>query len=212
MSMRITKVYTKSGDDGTTGLVGGQRLRKDHARIESYGTVDELMAAMACARVEFSAEHVGRVRSAQRAADFAGLLEYMQNLLFTLGGELATRVEDLDPRMPVIGAGDVEFLERACDAYNAELPALKDFVLPGGSRTSAALHVARTVARRAERCVVALAAEEPVGAHCAVFLNRFSDALFVLCRWVNREMQVPEVLWRHGMKPPALPGVDDAGQ
>ncbi len=210
MSMRITKVYTKGGDDGTTGLVGGQRLRKDHPRIESYGTVDELMAALAVARVEWQQEHPGRVRSAERAADFAALLEYMQNLLFTLGGELATRVEDLDPRMPVIRGEDVAYLEQVCDAYNAELEALRDFVLPGGSRTSAALHLARTVARRAERCVVALSAQEKVGPDCAVFLNRFSDALFVLCRWVNRELRVPEVLWRHGLKPPPLPG--DGGE
>ncbi len=204
MSLRITKVYTKSGDDGTTGLVGGQRVRKDHARIESYGTVDELMAHMGVARMHF-AQDASRFTDAAAATAFAELLEYMENMLFTLGGELATQVADIDPRMPTITAEDVAFLEHTCDAYNGALPPLKDFVLPGGSHTSTALHVARTVARRAERHVIHLAAEEPVGPQCAVFLNRFSDALFVLCRWVNHAMQIPETTWRHKMPPPSLP-------
>lgn len=208
MSLRITKVYTKSGDDGTTGLVGGQRVRKDDARIEAYGTVDELMAAMGVARMELAREMAKehtRLRSASRAADFAGLLEFMQNRLFTLGGELATRVEDIDPRMPVIVAEDVEFMERACDAYNEELPPLTDFVLPGGTIVSSALHVARTVARRAERRVIALAQAEKVGPHCIVFLNRYSDLLFVLSRWVNAEFRAAEVIWRQKLNPPPLP-------
>lgn len=204
MSMRITKVYTKSGDDGTTGLVGGQRVRKDNARIESYGTVDELMSLMGVARMHLAAD-APRFTDAASATAFAEVLEYMQNMLFTLGGELATRAEDIDPRMPTITAEDVAFLERTCDAYNGALPPLKDFVLPGGSHTSTALHVARTVARRAERHVIHLAAEETVSPQCAVFLNRFSDALFVLCRWVNHAMQIPETTWRHKMPPPPLP-------
>ncbi|MDX2176637.1 MAG: cob(I)yrinic acid a,c-diamide adenosyltransferase [Candidatus Sumerlaeia bacterium] len=208
MSLRITSVYTKTGDDGGTALVGGQRVRKHHPRIESYGTVDELMAVLGVARVEFDTEHK-RINNASRSADFASLLEYLQNRLFTLGGQLATREEDMHPKMPRIVEDDIAFLERVCDAYNAGLEPLKDFVLPGGARTAAALHVARTVARRAERHLVALAEQETVDPLCAKFLNRLSDALFIVSRWVNKEMGCYEVIWRQQLAAPPLPELDE---
>lgn len=202
--LRITSVYTKSGDLGETALAGGQRLSKDAARIEAYGTVDELMAFLAHARTELVTEARSFVGT-KAGADFARLLEYLENKLFTLGGELATRAEDRHPKQAVIGAADIAYLERVCDAYNETLPPLRDFVLPGGSRTSVALHLARTVARRAERRTVSLARQEDIGPHPIVWLNRLSDALFVLSRWVDRQLGAKEVLWNHAAEEPPLP-------
>lgn len=204
MSLRITKVYTRGGDQGTTRLAGGQRLPKDHVRIESYGSTDELMAVFALVRQEYAQERQ-RIADPARAALFANVLEYIQNKLFTLGGELATRAEDRHPQMETITEEDVLWLEKLCDHYNETLPPLKDFVLPGGTRTNAALHLARTVARRAERHLTRLSREEDLGPHPLRWLNRLSDALFVLCRWSNTAMGEPEVLWRHRMPAPVLP-------
>ena len=200
--MRITRVYTKVGDDGCTSLVGGQRVAKHSLRIEAYGTVDELNAILGWARQELHDEP--KLLAAEDAAMLDQLLEFLGNKLFTLGGDLATRMEDRHPMMPVIKPEDIAFLERVCDAYNASLPPLKDFVLPGGSRTNVALHVARTVCRRAERVVTALAEEEKTG-DAVVFLNRLSDALFVLSRWVSVRGKAPEVLWRRDLPEPTLP-------
>lgn len=205
MADRITRVYTRSGDDGTTGLVGGQRVPKDNARIEAYGTSDELMSIIGWIRAEL-AEERSRFSSTSDATGLDQLLEFIGNKLFTLGGDLATRIPDRHPLMPVIVAADIEFLERVCDAYNEDLPALKDFVLPGGSRTAAALHVARTVARRAERTVITLQASEETGGLPAKYLNRLSDALFILARWTLNRMTIPEVIWRRDLPEPRLPG------
>ncbi len=201
--MRITKVYTKTGDSGTTGLVGGQRVPKHDLRIESYGTVDELNAALAIARQAFNDE--SKDSDSRSEGDFDKLMEFIGNKLFTLGGDLATRLEDRHPQMPVITEADIEFLEKVCDAYNESLPPLEDFVLPGGSRTSAALHVCRTITRRAERAVTALDAHERTGGLPQQYLNRLSDALFVLSRWVNFQLGVKEVIWERGLEPPSLP-------
>jgi len=202
---RITRVYTKTGDDGTTGLVGGQRVRKDSARIESYGTVDELSAALGIARLELESESqvFGDPRDAGLLGDH---LRHIQNQLFTLGGDLATRIPDRHPMMPVVTVDLVNYLERVCDAFNGSLAPLTDFILPGGSRTSAALHAARTICRRAERAVLSLAAEEDTGPHALVYLNRLSDALFVLARWANARMNVPEFTWDRKLEEPAMPG------
>src|SRR5690606_9577842 len=177
---------------------------KDDPRIAAYGTSDELSAVLAVARAELNAERE-RFFDAENAERVDALLEFLLNKFFTLGGDLATRIPDRHPMMPVITEEDVKFLESVCDAYNAELPPLKDFILPGGSRTAATLHVARTVARRAERVVVALDAVEETGGLPARWLNRASDALFVLARYVNRQMGVDDVIWRRDLPAPELP-------
>lgn len=198
--MRITRVYTKTGDDGTTGLAGGRRVPKDHPRIEAYGTVDELASLIGWARQELQHD-APRFESPEDARRLDQLLEFIGNKLFTLGGDLATAVDDRHPQMPVITPDDIAHLERVCDTYNSPLPPLKDFILPGGSRTASALHIARTVARRAERRVTTLATTEKTG-HAATYLNRLSDALFVLARWTNLKMNVTEVIWNRDLKQP----------
>ena len=181
---RLTRIYTRTGDDGTTALGGGQRVPKDALRIEAYGTVDELNSvlgvAMATGLVERLAEPVAVI----------------QNELFHLGSDLCVLEEDKE-EMPVprIEARHVDALERLMDALNEELEPLANFVLPGGSLGAAHLHVARTVCRRAERLVVALAREEPVGELTVKYLNRLSDALFVMARYENRARGEEDVIW-----------------
>lgn len=198
---RITRVYTKTGDGGQTGLVGGQRVAKNHPRIDAYGTVDELAAAIGMCRLELEAERA-RFDAPSSADKLAAHLKYVQNQLFTLGGDLATRIEDRHPQMPVTTAKEIEYLERVCDAFNEELPPLKDFILAGGSRTSGALHVARTICRRGERVVQTLGEIEPIGDAPLVYLNRLSDALFILARWANFRMGAAEFTWDRGMAEP----------
>lgn len=181
---RITKVYTKTGDDGTTGLGSGQRVTKDSARIEAYGTVDELNcqigAALAVGLNETIAPELARI----------------QNELFHLGSDLCILEEDkLRLPVPEIGASHVEALEKLMDRLSDELSPLANFILPGGSAGAAALHVARTVCRRAERLVVALSRREKIGAYTVQYLNRLSDALFVMARHENKRRGVPDVLW-----------------
>lgn len=200
---RITKVYTKTGDSGETGLVGGQRVAKNHPRIEAYGTVDELSAALGTARVELESER-GRFPDSADAEKLAAHLKFIQNQLFTLGGDLATRLEDRHPMMPVMRGEEIAYLERLCDAFNADLPPLADFILPGGSRTSAALHVARTVCRRGERVLIHLALTEDIGEPPLVYLNRLSDALFVLARWANERMGIEEFTWKRDFVEPEM--------
>lgn len=181
---RITKVYTRTGDDGTTALGGGQRLRKDSPRIEAYGTVDELNSA------------IGAALSAGIEERLAGELLRIQNELFHLGSDLCVLEEDkASLPVPAIEERHVEALEALMDELSAELPPLENFVLPGGSPGAAQLHVARTVSRRAERRLVALAATEAVGPHTLRYLNRLSDALFVLARYENAKKRVPDLLW-----------------
>jgi len=180
----IVKIYTKTGDAGETGLFGGPRVRKDHARIRAYGEVDELNAV------------VGLVRAAGRDGEVDGLLQSIQNDLFDLGAVLATPdPKKLQGKGSFVGAGEIERLEREIDRMEKDLSPLKTFVLPGGSELAARLHLARTVCRRAERQVVALAAVEPVGAEIVVYLNRLSDFLFVLSRWANLKAGVADVAW-----------------
>jgi len=181
---RITRVYTRAGDDGTTALGSGQRVPKSARRIAAYGTVDELNAQL------------GVVLASGVAAALVAPLRRIQNDLFHAGAELcipeAQRATHPGPR---IEARHVAALEELMDQLGAQLPALQNFVLPGGAAAAAHLHVARTVCRRAEREVVALAAEEPIGPHVLVYLNRLSDALFVLGRYQNKLAGVPEPIW-----------------
>jgi cob(I)alamin adenosyltransferase len=177
------KIYTKTGDEGETGLFGGGRVRKDHARIEAYGTVDELNAALGTARGE----------ALQNDLDQA--LRQIQNDLFDLGAELATpHAEILKTR---VGSEQIQQLEQWIDAWETELPPLKTFILPGGLRAAGELHLARTICRRAERCVVRLAeiTEQPISAEIGIYLNRLSDLLFVAARLVNQRGGRGDELW-----------------
>ncbi len=181
----LNRIYTRRGDDGETSLAGGQRLPKDALRIECYGTVDELNAFLGLATL-----------SAQTSLPrLAEILKRVQHELFNLGSVLATLPADLHPRQPRITNAEIEQLEREIDSMNEDLPPLRSFVLPGGSRLSAELHVCRTVCRRAERIAVTLAREEDGLPEAVRYLNRLSDALFVWSRWVNRELGAPETLW-----------------
>lgn len=181
---RITRVYTRTGDDGTTGLGGGQRVPKDSVRIETYGTVDELSS------------EIGAAIAQGLSPRLTGELARIQNELFNVGSDLCILEED-KARMPVpvVEGRHVEALERLMDELSSELPSLDNFILPGGSPGAAQLHVARTVCRRAERLAVALAREEAVGPFVVRYLNRLSDALFVMARYENLHKGIPDVLW-----------------
>jgi cob(I)alamin adenosyltransferase len=195
MAIRITKVYTKSGDRGDTALVGGQRVAKDSLRIESYGTVDELNACVGVAREAVRAQKKPAVKKRLEAE-----LQRVQQALFNLGSELACLPEDLVPGMPVAGAADIAHLEACMDDFTPQLPALKSFILPGGGPVHAQLHVCRTVCRRAERVVVRLAREERVRPEAVQYLNRLSDFFFVLGRWAGKQYGEPEVLWQAALE------------
>jgi cob(I)alamin adenosyltransferase len=177
------KIYTKTGDDGTTGLFGGGRVPKSDPRIECYGTVDELNAAVGFA--------------AAAAADLADKLAQVQNDLFVIGSHLATPEEDTRrlARVPAFEESSVARLEAEIDAAEADLPPLRNFILPGGVEAAARLHLARTVCRRAERLLVALAASQRVDPVILRYLNRLSDWLFVCARWCNRRAGTPDVPW-----------------
>lgn len=181
---RITKVYTRTGDDGTTALGTGQRVPKSAPRIQAYGTVDELNAL------------VGVVLAAGVAPALVDPLRRIQNELFHLGAELCVPEADRARRPgPRIETRHVQALEQLMDQLSAALAPLQNFVLPGGTAAAAHLHTARTVCRRAEREVVALSATEPVGPEAIKYLNRLSDALFVMARFDNQTAGVPEPLW-----------------
>jgi cob(I)alamin adenosyltransferase len=184
----LNRIYTRVGDRGETGLVGGQRIPKDDLRIESYGTVDELNAVIGLAAVSVATE--------PRLAELSAILLRVQHELFNLGSILATKQEDVHPKQPRITHLEVEALEHEIDEMNAVLPTLRSFVLPGGTRINAELHLARTICRRAERVVVALTRREQVDPEAIRYLNRLSDALFVWSRWTSHVMGVPEVLWQ----------------
>ncbi len=189
--LALNRIYTRRGDEGETSLVGGQRVPKDHLRIESYGTVDELNAFIGVART--TAEQLASHQPSLAA--FALILKRVQHELFNLGSILATLPADVHPKQPRITAADITQLETELDSANDELEPLRSFVLPGGSRLDAELHVCRTVCRRAERLLVALAREEAVPAEAIGYLNRLSDALFVWSRWVNKVLGAPETVW-----------------
>ncbi|HEV8444458.1 MAG TPA: cob(I)yrinic acid a,c-diamide adenosyltransferase [Steroidobacteraceae bacterium] len=180
MGHRLSKIYTRTGDDGTTGLGDGHRVRKDHARVEAYGTVDEANSA------------IGMILAVPGLpAAVSRCLTEIQHDLFDLGGELCI------PGTQVIKADQVAQLEQVLDGFNDPLPPLKDFILPGGGPATAACHLARTIVRRAERRVWSLAEAENVGAVAPRYLNRLSDLLFVIARVLARHEHGSEVLWRH---------------
>lgn len=178
------KIYTRTGDDGTTGLIGGTRVKKYNLRLEAYGTIDELNS------------YIGVVRSLQSDTSADEILEKIQNKLFVIGANLAT--EDLSgvirQQLPC-RESDVATLEKEIDRMNEVLPDLKNFVLPGGCQASAFCHVARTVCRRAERHIVELSEKSDVDQLLIKYVNRLSDYLFVLARKVMYDQKVPEILW-----------------
>jgi len=185
---RLTKIYTKTGDEGMTGLAGGQRVSKDSQRVETYGTVDELNSQIGVALATGLCERL------------TAELRSIQNELFDLGSDLATpAASQARHPVPTIEARHIEKLERLIDELNEVVGPLANFLLPGGSPGAAQLHVARTVCRRAERAATALAHDEVIGATVLPYLNRLSDALFVMARYENHERGVAEPLWRPGL-------------
>jgi len=188
--MRITKVYTRTGDAGQTRLAGGQQVWKDCLRVEAYGTVDELNASVGFVRA--MNDEAAAVESAKQLEQD---LRWVQNKLFDAGSLLATAPGQTFKNMPTVTAQDVTRLERMIDKCQKDLAPLKEFILPGGGKVSAALHQSRTICRRAERICVKLTREEPVDPQINKFLNRLSDALFVLARWTAKTQGEPEFLW-----------------
>ena len=205
MPISITRVYTRLGDGGETALVGGRRVPKDSPRIVAYGTLDELNAAVGLARV-FNAERLterGAGRERHRWLD--EVLKKIQNQLFDLGSELATPPDAVYDGMFRIGESEVTELEQLMDRCQKDLKPLKSFVLPGGGRIQGFLHQARTVCRRAEREILALSRVEAIGEWPLRYVNRLSDAFFVLGRWVGKHMDEPEYYWERGLSAHARP-------
>lgn len=189
MSIIINRVYTKTGDAGTTRLAGGQVLEKDSLRIEAYGTIDELNSVLGIAAESLRDAGPDKLRSR---------ILRIQNELFDLGGELATLPADRHEKQILVSEEDVVRLESEMDEVNADLPSLRSFILPGGGMTAAYLHQARTVCRRAERCLVSLVRVDPERPECVRYLNRLSDWLFVMGRQAASSSGFGEVLWRPG--------------
>ena len=184
---RLDRIYTKTGDEGMTGLGGGQRVPKDSLRVATYGTVDELNSQIGVALATGLSERL------------ASELVPIQNQLFDLGSDLATpATSQARHPVPTVQPRHVEHLEVLIDELNEVVGPLANFLLPGGSPGAAQLHIARTVCRRAEREATSLAREEPIGATVLPYLNRLSDALFVMARYENRERSVSEPLWEPG--------------
>ncbi len=179
MGHRLSKIYTRTGDDGSTGLGDGSRINKDHVRMESIGNVDELNSQIGLLIAELPVED-----------DFAALLSRIQHDLFDLGGELAV------PGYTLVNAERIGELEQSLDALNEDLPPLKNFILPGGSKPAALCHLARAICRRAERSLVALSREDQVNDTSRQYLNRLSDFLFVMARLLARRNGGDEVLWQ----------------
>ena len=181
---RLTKIYTRTGDDGTTGLGGGRRVPKDSPRIVAYGAVDETNSA------------IGAALAAGLCPLVAEALKKIQNDLFHLGSDLCRTEDDKKKTpVPVIEQRHVDALEKLMDRMSKELEPLANFILPGGSPGAAFLHLARTVCRRTEILVIALGRKEPVGPFTVKYLNRLSDTLFVMARYENKQKGVPDVLW-----------------
>ena len=178
------KIYTKTGDNGTTMLFGGGRVFKHHLRIETYGTVDELNA------------YVGLLRDQDIQVTHRKLLKHIQNILFVIGANLASNPEKQNVKPPAFKSEEVQVLENAIDVMNEHLPPLRHFILPGGHTSVSYCHLARCVCRRAERLCVALQQNEPVAAIIIQYLNRLSDYFFVLSRQLAADLQVEELIWQ----------------
>jgi len=202
---KLTRIYTRTGDDGTTGLVGGQRVKKNALRIETYGTIDELSSVIGLARTALAETFGDGGEPARRAHSLDAWLAWTQDALFNLGSDLATLPADRWAGMPLIEPGDVLALERSIDCCQHDLEPLANFIHPGGSYAGAFLHQARTISRRAERLLVTLAGNEPISGDVLRYVNRLSDALFVWSRWINNALGQPEHLWNAKTAPPKTP-------
>ena len=197
MSIRLTKIYTRTGDKGLTALVGGKRVPKESGRLEAYGTIDELNSIIGIVRTFLPAQREGF------GADFAWyseILRRIQNELFDVGSQLATPPDGEYEGMHKVGEGEVKQLEAEMDRMQKELEPLRSFTLPGGGILNAFLHQARTVCRRAERVCWRLVREEPLGDQLLIYINRLSDHLFVQSRWVAKRLGEPEFLWDRGLR------------
>ncbi|MBK8034917.1 MAG: cob(I)yrinic acid a,c-diamide adenosyltransferase [Chloroflexi bacterium] len=177
------KIYTKTGDDGTTSLFSGGRVPKHHLRVESYGTIDELNSTLGLARAQ------------QPTAGTDAYLARIQHQLFNLGADLATPLDAPNSYVVRMDAATVAWLEQGIDQMTGELPPLTYFILPGGTAAAAAIHMGRTVCRRAERVITALVEHEPIGDQVLPYVNRLSDFLFTLARWENHQVGGTDVRW-----------------
>ncbi|MEX0803973.1 MAG: cob(I)yrinic acid a,c-diamide adenosyltransferase [Candidatus Binatia bacterium] len=194
--VRITKVYTRTGDRGDTALVGGKRVPKDSPRIDAYGTIDELNSIVGLARV-FNQESLD-AGEAHRFLD--GVLCQIQDELFDLGSELATPPEFFQQGMYRVSATEIERIEKLIDKCQEDLEPLRSFILPGGGRIGAYLHQCRTVCRRAEREILRLLRAEPISEWPLKYVNRLSDLFFVLSRWISKQTGEQEYLWQRGLQ------------
>ena len=200
--LAINRVYTRRGDQGETSLAGGQRVPKDGPRLGAYGTVDELNSFLGAARAR-----AGELAAREPQIEpFVAVLLRVQHELFNLGSILATLPEDVHPKQARITDAEIAQLETEMDRMNEELPGLRSFVLAGGSRLNAELHICRTVCRRAERALVTLSRAESVPPEAVRYLNRLSDALFVWSRWVSHITGAPETLWEPNQSASGLTG------
>ena len=196
MAVRITKVYTRTGDRGETALVGGKRVPKDSMRIEAYGTIDELNSVIGIARI-FNEESL-QAGEAHRFLD--EVLCRLQDELFDLGSELATPPGFAQPGMYRVSENEIERIEKLIDKCQKDLEPLKSFILPGGGRVGAYLHQCRTVCRRAEREILRLSRVEEINPALVKYVNRLSDLFFVLSRWIAKQTGAPEYLWQRGLQ------------
>lgn len=193
MTVRLSKIYTRVGDKGSTLLATGERVLKSNVRIEAYGTVDELNSMVGFLRDSIAADH--------RLSDLCEPLLKIQNELFDVGGELSVPLDVLDTqRQQVVSMSDVARLEQEMDAFNESLKPLENFVLPGGHLANSTTHIVRTVCRRAERAVVRMSEQDAVRDEIRIYLNRLGDWFFVLSREISRRLGVPEVLWAQNKK------------
>jgi cob(I)alamin adenosyltransferase len=203
---RLTRIYTRTGDEGTTALVGGQRVKKNALRIETYGTADELSSAIGVARAALADVRRSRSLDQGRAVEVATQLDawlaWTQDVLFNLGSDLATPPGKRREGMPKVSDEDARALERAIDKAQEDLQPLPNFIHPGGSHAGAQLHFARTVARRLERILITFGEEEVLEPAVRRYVNRLSDALFVWARWINKALEGEEHLWSADSRAP----------
>ena len=193
MTIRLSKIYTKTGDKGSTLLATGERVLKSNVRIEAYGTVDELNSVLGMLRDTIAAD--------SRTSDLVEMLAKIQNELFDIGGELSVPLDVLDTkRQQVVTMDDVVRLEKEMDLFNEKLPPLENFVIPGGHIANSTAHLVRTVCRRTERAIVRMSEQDAVRDEIRIYLNRLGDWFFVLSRELSRRLAVAEVLWAQNKK------------
>ena len=202
MAIRLSRIYTRTGDKGTTALVGGKRVPKESGRLESYGTVDELNSIVGIVRT-YLMDYQDRLGDDYQW--YSEMLRHIQNELFDVGSELATPPDGEYEGMHKMGEGEVKLLEEEMDRMEKVLEPLKSFTLPGGGVLNAFLHQARTVCRRAERVLWAVKREEDIADQVIIYINRLSDHFFVQSRWIAKRLNEPEFLWDRGLQLPSKP-------